>query len=143
MAGINIYEFTAGFRHMKKQTNSEDFWKNPAMVHAAVRHLAHQKGKKIEVVATNSLAIYQLTRWMEQIFPESEGHNGFGMWVSPSMYSEKLHANGQMVQDGERRFCFAQKQVMLKTKPWKSYWMQPRKNSTLVISPLLACRLAI
>lgn len=102
MAGIDIYEFTAGFRHMKARTDVEQFWDNPAMVHAAVRHLAHEKGKKIEVVATNSSAIYQLTRWMEQIFPESEGHGGFGMWVSPSMYSEKLHANGQMVQDGER-----------------------------------------
>jgi glucose-6-phosphate isomerase len=39
---------------------------------------------------------------MEQLFPESEGHRGYGMWVSPSMYSERLHANGQMVQDGER-----------------------------------------
>jgi glucose-6-phosphate isomerase len=39
---------------------------------------------------------------MEQLFPESEGHKGHGMWVSPSMYSEKLHANGQMVQQGER-----------------------------------------
>lgn len=102
MAGIDIFEFVAGFRHMKERTDTEEFWKNPAMVHSAVRHLAHQKGKKIEVVATNSSAIYQLTRWMEQIFPESEGHSGFGMWVSPSMYSEKLHANGQMVQDGER-----------------------------------------
>lgn len=102
MAGINIHEFTAGFRHMKKRTDGDDFWSNLSMVHAAVRHLAHQKGKKVEVVATNSTAIYQLTRWMEQIFPESEGHGGFGMWVSPSMYSEKLHANGQMVQDGER-----------------------------------------
>jgi len=102
MAGINIHEFTAGFRHMKERTDSDDFWSNLSMVHAAVRHLAHEKGKKVEVVATNSAAIYQLTRWMEQIFPESEGHHGFGMWVSPSMYSEKLHANGQMVQDGER-----------------------------------------
>ncbi|MBN2227872.1 MAG: glucose-6-phosphate isomerase [candidate division Zixibacteria bacterium] len=102
MAGINIYEFVAGFRHMKKSTEHDDFWTNPALVHAAVRHLAHEKGKKIEVVATNSSAMYQLTRWMEQLFPESEGHHGFGMWVSPSMYSEKLHANGQMVQDGER-----------------------------------------
>ncbi len=102
MAGIDIHEFTAGFRHMKERTDGDDFWSNLAMVHAAVRHLAHEKGKKIEVVATNSSAIYQLTRWMEQIFPESEGHHGFGMWVSPSMYSEKLHANGQMVQDGER-----------------------------------------
>jgi glucose-6-phosphate isomerase len=102
MAGIDIHEFTAGFRQMKQGTDGDDFWSNLSMVHAAVRHLAHQKGKKIEVVATNSAAIYQLTRWMEQIFPESEGHNGFGMWVAPSMYSEKLHANGQMVQDGER-----------------------------------------
>lgn len=102
MAGIDIYEFTAGFRNMKKRTDTDDFWTNPAMVHAAVRHLAYKKGKKIEVVATNSSALYQLTRWMEQLFPESEGHHGYGIWVSPSMYSEKLHANGQMVQDGER-----------------------------------------
>jgi glucose-6-phosphate isomerase len=43
-----------------------------------------------------------VARWMEQLFPESEGHKGHGMWISPSLYSEKLHANGQMVQDGER-----------------------------------------
>jgi len=102
MAGIDIFEFAAGFRHMKELTDTDDFWSNPAMIHAAIRHLACRKGKKIEVVATNSTSIYQLTRWMEQLFPESEGHNGSGMWVSPSMYSEKLHANGQMVQDGER-----------------------------------------
>ncbi|MCP4583769.1 MAG: glucose-6-phosphate isomerase [candidate division Zixibacteria bacterium] len=102
MAGIDIYEFVAGFRHMKKRVEAEDYWTNPSMLHAAVRHLAYEKGKKIEVVATNSAAIYQLTRWMEQLFPESEGHNGYGMWVSPSLYSEKLHANGQMVQQGER-----------------------------------------
>ncbi|MFH2035941.1 MAG: glucose-6-phosphate isomerase [Candidatus Zixiibacteriota bacterium] len=102
MAGINIYEFVAGFRNMKHICDSDNFWSNPAMVHAAIRHLAYKKGKKVEVVATNSNAIYQLTRWMEQLFPESEGHKGYGLWVSPSMYSEKLHANGQMVQDGER-----------------------------------------
>ena len=102
MAGIDIHEFAAGFLHMKERTDGDDFWSNPAMIHATIRHLAHEKGKRIEVVATNSSAIYQLTRWMEQIFPESEGHHGSGMWVSPSMYSEKLHANGQMVQDGQR-----------------------------------------
>jgi glucose-6-phosphate isomerase len=102
VAGIDIREFSAGFRDMKIRTDTDDFWSNPAMLHAAVRYLAWRKGKKIEVVATNSSHLYQLTRWMEQLFPESEGHRGHGMWVSPSMYSEKLHANGQMVQDGER-----------------------------------------
>jgi len=102
VAGIDIHEFTAGFQHMKKLLIKDEFWTNPAMIHAAIRHLAYKKGKKIEVVATNSTATYHLARWMQQLFPESEGHNGYGMWVSPSLYSENLHANGQMIQDGER-----------------------------------------
>ena len=102
MTGIDLESFLDGFRDMRERTESEDFRQNPAMMHASARHLAWQKGKKIEVVAANSASIYHLARWMEQLFPESEGHGGKGMWVSPSMYSEKLHANGQMVQDGER-----------------------------------------
>lgn len=102
VAGVDIYQFVDGFRHMKARTDTDDFWSNLSMVHAAVRHLSWLRGKRIEVVGTNSSALYPIARWMEQIFPESEGHNGYGMWVSPSMYSEKLHANGQMVQQGER-----------------------------------------
>lgn len=102
MAGIDIGELVAGARFMKQRTDGDDFWRNPALVHAAVRTLAWRHGKKIEVVATNSFALGQVARFMEQLFPESEGHHGKGMWVSPSMYSEKLHANGQMVQQGER-----------------------------------------
>jgi glucose-6-phosphate isomerase len=102
MAGIDIAEFVAGFRAMKQRSDTDDFWQNPVLVHAAVRTLAWRKGKKVEVVATNSAALYQVGRFMEQLFPESEGHGGKGMWVSPSLYSEKLHANGQMVQQGER-----------------------------------------
>jgi glucose-6-phosphate isomerase len=102
MAKIDIEEFVAGFRRMHEITMSEDFMNNPALLHAAIRHAAWSRGKKIEVVAVNSKAIYSVARWMEQLFPESEGHEGHGMWVSPTMYSEKLHANGQMVQEGER-----------------------------------------
>ncbi len=102
MANIDIEAFVAGFRDMQQVCAADDFWKNPALVHAAVRHAAWRKGKKIEVVATNSLSLFYVARWMEQLFPESEGHKGHGMWVSPSLYSEKLHANGQMVQQGER-----------------------------------------
>jgi len=102
MANIDIEEFIAGFKTMREITTPDDFWKNPALVHAAIRHAAWLKGKKIEVVATNSNSLVPVARWMEQLFPESEGHRGHGMWISPSLYSEKLHANGQMVQDGER-----------------------------------------
>ncbi len=102
MAHIDIEEFVAGFQAMREISSGNDFWKNPALVHAAMRHAAWCAGKKIEVVAANSTPLYWVARWMEQLFPESEGHEGHGMWVSPSLYSEKLHANGQMVQQGER-----------------------------------------
>jgi len=102
MAHIDIHEFVAGFKNMREIVSTEDFWRNPAMVHAALRQGAWLAGKKIEVVATNAVPLYSVARWMEQLFPESEGHEGHGMWVSPSLYSEKLHANGQMVQEGER-----------------------------------------
>jgi len=102
MAHIDIHEFAAGFRNMREIVSADEFWRNPAQVHAAVRHAAWLAGKKIEVVATHAVPLYSVARWMEQLFPESEGHEGHGMWVSPSLYSEKLHANGQMVQEGER-----------------------------------------
>jgi glucose-6-phosphate isomerase len=102
MANIDIEEFVAGFKWMRNITMSDDFWRNPALVHAAARYASWLKGKKIEVVATNSSSLYPVARWMEQLFPESEGHKGHGLWISPSLYSEKLHANGQMVQEGER-----------------------------------------
>ena len=102
MANIDIEEFIEGFKTMREISMTDDFRKNPALVHAAIRHAAWLKGKKIEVVATNSNSLMPVARWMEQLFPESEGHKGHGMWISPSLYSEKLHANGQMVQDGER-----------------------------------------
>lgn len=102
MAGIDIKEFVAGFRNMQEIALKDDFWQNPSLVHAGLRHAVWLKGKKIEVVATNAHSLYGVARWMEQLFPESEGHEGHGLWVSPSFYSEKLHANGQAVQEGER-----------------------------------------
>ena len=102
VAGIDLHELLAGAADMRARCLADDFAANPALMHAAVRTLAGRKGKKIEVVATNSEALLAVARWMEQLFPESEGKQGRGLWVSPSMFSEKLHANGQMIQEGER-----------------------------------------
>ncbi len=102
LAGVDLEAFAAGFEAMRRRTDPADFWKNPALVHAACRVAAHKVGKQVEVVAVNSAGLYHLARWMEQLFPESEGHEGRGLWVSPALFSEKLHANGQMIQEGRR-----------------------------------------
>jgi len=125
MTGVDIDSFLEGFRDMKQRTDTDDFWTNPSMLYVAARHIANTKGKKIEVIASNSANIYQLARWMEQLFPESEGHKGKGMWVSPSMYSEKLHANGQMVQQGERNIL----ETFLKLNNFDNKLKIPRDES--------------
>lgn len=127
MANIDIREFTAGFRRMRRVTRSNDFWKNPSLVHAALRYAAWLKDKKIEVIAANSYALYSVARWMEQLFPESEGHKGQGLWVSPSLYSEKLHANGQMVQQGERNMI----ETFLLLRRHDNHVGIPRQNDDL------------
>ena len=127
MANIDIEEFAAGFRNMRRVTMTEDFWKNPSLLHAALRYAAWSKGKKIEVVATHACALYPVARWMEQLFPESEGHRGQGLWVSPSLYSEKLHANGQMVQQGERNMI----ETFLALKEPDNRVLIPRDNDNL------------
>jgi glucose-6-phosphate isomerase len=124
MANIDIDEFAAGFKYMRNITMSDDLWQNPNLLHSGVRYAAWLKGKKIEVVATNSASLYGVARWMEQLFPESEGHSGHGMWVSPSLYPEKLHANGQMVQQGERNILF----IMLKDHDNRINIPQDRDN---------------
>ena len=96
-------------------------------MHAALRYAAWSKGKKIEVVATHACALYPVARWMEQLFPESEGHRGQGLWVSPSLYSEKLHANGQMVKQGERNMI----ETFLALKEPDNRVLIPRDNDNL------------
>ena len=102
VAGVDLESLAAGFEAMRRRTETEEFWSNPALVHAACRFAAHAAGKQIEVVVANSTGFYHVARWMEQLFPESEGHEGQGLWISPAMFSEKLHANGQMIQEGRR-----------------------------------------
>ena len=41
-------------------------------------------------------------QWMIQLFSESEGKNGRGVWPIPLHYSNDLHSVGQMLQDGPR-----------------------------------------
>ena len=105
LMGVDIKEFVAGFREMKARTEGDDFEANPAMLLAALRTLAYRKGKRIEMIATNSYALTGLAEWAKQLFPESEGHLLRGLFPSAGFYSRELHAVGQAVQDGERNIC--------------------------------------
>lgn len=103
LAGVDIHEFIAGAKFAEEQTRSLPFNENIPMLRAAMRFIAHKKlNKKIELVSTGIYNLKGVTGWMQQLGPESEGKNGEGLFIVPQFYTQEAHADGQMIQMGER-----------------------------------------
>ena len=103
VAGIDIKRFIAGARFAEEETRKRPIVSNIAMLRAVMRYVAYTKmGIKIEVAATGTYDLKGVAAWMQQLGPESEGKDGKGIWISPEFYTQDAHANGQMIQMGER-----------------------------------------
>ncbi len=101
--GVDIKEFLAGAEYAEKNTREHAPERNIAFLRATMRALAYlELNKKIEVASTGIHELQGVTKWMQQLGPESEGKNEQGMWISNEFYTEMAHANGQMIQMGER-----------------------------------------
>ena len=76
---------------------------NPAWVYAGVRQHLYQQGRQIEVLACLEPSFRFMAEWWKQLFGESEGKNGIGIFPASVEYSADLHSMGQYIQDGPRR----------------------------------------
>lgn len=70
--------------------------------YAAARNILYRGGKKIELFTSYEPALTQLGEWYKQLFGESEGKDGKGIFPAAATYSSDLHSMGQLVQAGER-----------------------------------------
>ena len=70
--------------------------------YAAIRNLLYRKGKKIEVLVDFEPKLRYLGEWWKQLFGESEGKEGKGLFPASVSYSTDLHSLGQYMQEGER-----------------------------------------
>lgn len=105
LVGIDIKALLEGASTMHKLlfAQATALEENPALLYAATRqYLYQQKGKKIELLATFDPQLAFLGKWWEQLFAESEGKNGKGLFPVSTLYTTDLHALGQWVQEGER-----------------------------------------
>jgi len=103
VAGINIRDLIKGAIKMEEVAYSErDPLKNPAAVYAATRNALYNKGKKIEILANYSPNLHYITEWWKQLYGESEGKDGKGIFPAGVDLTSDLHSMGQMIQDGER-----------------------------------------
>ncbi len=103
VAGIDIDELIRGARDMEIATHAAvEAQENPAAVYAAVRNALYRKGYKIEILAVYEPALSSLAEWWKQLFGESEGKQGKGIFPAGVTYTTDLHSLGQYIQQGER-----------------------------------------
>ncbi|PKA17152.1 glucose-6-phosphate isomerase [Leptospira haakeii] len=102
-AGIDIFSFWEGFTEAADFLISETSpHKNAACIYSAYRNLFYRSGKKIEVIANYNPSIRTLTEWWKQLFGESEGKQGKGIFPASVELTTDLHSLGQYLQEGER-----------------------------------------
>lgn len=100
-AGIDIKTFVAAARDAMHSMDIRSA-ENPAWQYAAARQHLYSRGRNIELLASWEPAARYFAEWWKQLFAESEGKNGVGIFPAYVEYSADLHSMGQYIQDGPR-----------------------------------------
>ena len=101
VAGIDINAVMAGAAEAKDVYNIRSF-ENPVWLYAAVRNLLYRRGKSIELLESFEPGFKMMGGWWQQLFGESEGKDGKGIFPVTAEFTADLHSLGQMIQEGER-----------------------------------------
>ena len=104
VAGFDIEKLVAGAREMEARCSNPEtpFWENPSAVYAATRNELYKQGKKIEILVNFQPKLHYVSEWWKQLYGESEGKDGKGLFPASVDFSTDLHSMGQWIQEGER-----------------------------------------
>lgn len=102
LAGFDVRAMLAGAVEMEN-TLAVRAEENPAVVYAAMRNLLYSEfGKKVEILVTYNPKFQYLGEWWKQLYGESEGKDGKGIFPASVNNTADLHSMGQFIQEGER-----------------------------------------
>ena len=102
VAGIDIQKLMEGAAYASHQYTETDLNKNDCYKYAAIRNILYRKGKNLEILAGYEPFGAMLNEWWKQLYGESEGKDGKGIFPASVIFSTDLHSLGQFVQDGSR-----------------------------------------
>ncbi|HEY5039098.1 MAG TPA: glucose-6-phosphate isomerase, partial [bacterium] len=102
VAGFDIGKLLKGAQAAAKDTQSSDFSANLSARYAAARFLLYKKGKITEVLANFRPELHYVSEWWKQLFGESEGKEGQGLFPASVDLTTDLHSMGQYLQEGRR-----------------------------------------
>ena len=102
LAGFDVREMLEGAMEMEKALATRTP-ENPAVRYAAMRNLLYgEYGKKVEVLVSYNPKFQYLGEWWKQLYGESEGKDGKGIFPASVICTTDLHSMGQFIQDGDR-----------------------------------------
>jgi glucose-6-phosphate isomerase len=101
VAGIDIRALVDGARQSARRLSEAS--NNAALDYAADRFLLHESGYVTEIMSVFEPRLRSFGFWWQQLFGESEGKDGMGLFPVTAQYSTDLHSIGQYVQDGQRK----------------------------------------
>ncbi|NDV47440.1 glucose-6-phosphate isomerase [Paludibacter sp. 221] len=103
VAGFDVRKLVEGAVTMERLCGIDTpFAENPAAQYAAVRNELYNKGKKIEILVNYHPKLHYISEWWKQLYGESEGKEGKGIFPASVDFTTDLHSMGQWIQDGER-----------------------------------------
>src|SRR5690554_350391 len=103
-AGIDIDELMAGSKKAYEDLNTSDITKNPAYQYGLARKLIEKNEKDVEIFVGYESHYAMLAEWWKQLFGESEGKEGKGLFPASVIFSTDLHSMGQFIQEGKKIF---------------------------------------
>lgn len=102
-AGYDIDALTAGARDMANLCKENiDVLENPVLTYAATRYLLYSQGKTVEILSSFEPPLTFIGEWWKQLFGESEGKEGKGIYPTSANLTTDLHSLGQYMQEGTR-----------------------------------------
>ena len=99
-SGADITKLMEGAAAMREHCLSADFCDNDSLKYAAIRNILLRKGKSIEILCNYEPALHYVSEWWKQLYGESEGKDGKGLYPASVDLTTDLHSMGQFIQDG-------------------------------------------
>lgn len=118
-AGIHIEEVLQGAESAYHDCLETDLQKNLAYQYAYIRHWMMQHGKQIELLVQYEPKLFYLSEWWKQLFGESEGKEGKGLFPANLCFTTDLHSMGQYIQQGPRHLFETVMSVSNMDDDWK------------------------
>lgn len=102
VSGVDIDSLMEGAASARKRCIENDFENNDSMQYAALRNIMLAKGKSVEILCDYEPSVHYTLEWWKQLFGESEGKDGKGIFPASVDLTTDLHSMGQFIQDGSR-----------------------------------------